>query len=278
MIRHQPNGLAYYTFSSLDAFPELMHGITTRHGGVSRGHYASLNLSNGLGDDPAAVAENLDRACAALAIRREQLVSPHQRHGTNVRRVTAADRGVVQPNCDALITDAAAVPLLLRYADCAPVLIYDPAHRALALIHSGWRGTVLGVTRAAVAALVAEFDSRPADLIAAIGPSIGPCCYEVGDEVAAAVRAAFDRAGDLLPAGPAGRRRFDLWAANTRWLTEAGVRRIEIAGLCTACRTDEFYSHRAERGRTGHFGAAMMLGNKETRKQVDKETSRQGNK
>jgi copper oxidase (laccase) domain-containing protein len=110
-----------------------------------------------------------------------------------------------------------------------------------------------------VAALTHEFDSRPADLVAAIGPSIGPCCYEVGDEVVAAVRATFDRADDLLPPRAPGRRRFDLWAANARWLTQAGVRRIEVAGLCTACRTDEFYSHRAERGRTGHFGAVMEL-------------------
>ncbi len=259
MIRHQPNGVAYYTFPSLDAFPELVHGITTRHGGVSSGPYTSLNLSKGLGDDPAAVTENLARTAAAFDICRDHLVSPNQRHTANVRRVAVADWGIVQPNCDVLITGEPGVPLLLRYADCTPVLIYDPAHRALALIHSGWRGTVQGATRAAVAALTREFDSRPADLVAAIGPSIGPCCYEVGDEVVGAVRAAFDRADDLLPARPHGRRHFDLWAANARWLAEAGVGRVEIAGLCTACRTDEFYSHRAERGRTGHFGAVMGM-------------------
>ncbi len=263
MNRHQPNGVAYYTFPSLDAFPELVHGITTRHGGVSEGPYTSLNLSGGLGDDPAAVHENLARTAAAFDIRRDDVVSPNQRHTANVRRVAVADRGIVQPNCDVLITGEPGVPLLLRYADCTPVLIYDPAHRALALIHSGWRGTVQGATRAAVAALAAEFDSRPTDLIAAIGPSIGPCCYEVGDEVVSAIRAVFDRADGLLPDRPNGRRHFDLWAANARWLAEAGVRQIEIADLCTACRTDEFYSHRAERGRTGHFGAIMGLGTRD---------------
>jgi len=259
MLRHQRDNVVYYTFPSLEVFPEVVHGVTTRHGGVSTGEYASLNLTNGLGDDPAAVSENLDRVCAAFGIRRKHLVSPNQRHTANVRRVGVADRGQVQPGYDVLITDEPGVPLLLRYADCTPVLIYDPTHRAIAVIHSGWRGTVLGATRVAVDALAAEFGSRPADMFAAIGPCIGPCCYEVGDEVTGAVAAAFDRPDELFVGGKNGRRHFDLWAANRRWLSAVGVRQIEIAGLCTACRTDEFYSHRAERGRTGHFGALMML-------------------
>ena len=259
MNRHQPNGLAYYTFNALDAFPELVHGVTARHGGVSAGQYASLNLSNGLGDDPAAVAENLSRTCAAFGVRREHLVSPNQRHTANVRRVGAADRGHIWPGYDTLITDEPGVPLLLRYADCTPVLIYDPAHHALALIHSGWRGTVHGAARVAVDALASEFGSRPAEMVAAIGPSIGPCCYEVGEDVIAAVHATFDQPAELLPIRNGSRPHFDLWAANLRWLAEAGIRRIEVAEICTACRTDEFYSHRAERGKTGHFGALMML-------------------
>jgi hypothetical protein len=259
MNRHQPSGVAYYTFPSLDAYPELVHGVTTRHGGVSMGHYASLNLSNGLGDDPAAVSENLSRSCAALSILREHLVSPNQRHTANVRRVVAADRGRIWPNYDTLITDEPGVPLLLRYADCTSVLIYDPAHHALALVHSGWRGTIQAAAIAAVEALASEFESNPADMIAAIGPSIGPCCYEVGDEVTDAVRAVFDRPEELLPRHNGNRHHFDLWAANRRWLAKAGVRQIEVAELCTACRTDEFYSHRAERGKTGHFGVVMML-------------------
>lgn len=259
MIRHQLNDLAYYTFDALDAYGELIHAVTTRHGGVSTGQWASLNLTKGTGDDPAAVEENLRRVCAALGLRREDLVSPNQRHTANVRRVGRADRGQIFAGYDVLITDEPAVPLLLRYADCTPVLIYDPAHRALAVVHSGWRGTVQAAGRVAVEALAAEFGSRPADMVAAIGPGIGPCCYEVGDEVADAVRAAFTRADGLLPNPNGGRRHFDLWAANRRWLQEAGVGRIEVAETCTACRTDEFYSHRRERGRTGHFGAVMML-------------------
>lgn len=260
MRRQQVDGLAYCTFESFAPYEgELIHGITTRHGGVSTGSYRSLNVSHGLGDDPAAVEENLQRTCRALGLCREDLVSPNQRHTANVRRVGCADRGHVVFNCDGLVTDDCGVPLLLRYADCAPVLIYDPVHRALALVHSGWRGTVQGVVRAALAAMAREFASRPVDLVAAIGPSIGPCCYEVGDDVVDAVRAVFDRPDELLPAGSWGQRRFDLWAANRRWLVDGGVRQIEVGEICTACRTDEFYSHRAEAGKTGHFAATMML-------------------
>ncbi len=263
MIRHEPDGVAYYTFETLDAFTELTHAVTTRHGGVSVGAYASLNLTAGTGDDPAAVRENLGRVCAALGLAREAVVSPNQRHTANVRRIEQADRGQVYTGYDIFVTDQPGVPLLLRYADCTPVLIYDPVRRAAAVIHSGWRGTVQGAARAAVEALAKEYGSRPADMVAGIGPSIGPCCYEVGEEVIDAVRATFHRPDALLPARPSkGRRHFDLWAANVRWLADAGMRQIELAGLCTACRVDEFYSYRAERGKTGHFGAVMMLAEK----------------
>jgi copper oxidase (laccase) domain-containing protein len=103
------------------------------------------------------------------------------------------------------------------------------------------------------------FGSKPGELIAGIGPSIGPCCYEVGDEVAAAVRASFARAEKLLPRNGNQRRHFDLWSANRRWLEEAGVRQIEVAEVCTACHVDEFFSYRGGKGRTGHFGALMAL-------------------
>ncbi len=259
MHRHEPNGLAYYTFPSLERYGELVHAVTTRHGGVSTGPYTSLNVSRGLGDDPAAVEENLRRVCHVLGLRRQDLVSPNQRHTANVRRVDASDRGRIQVGYDALITDQPEVPLLLRYADCVPVLIYDPAHHALAVVHSGWRGTVLGIARSAVQALAEAYGSRPGDLVAAIGPSIGPCCYEVGSDVADAVRTAFTGSAGLLVDRPGGRRYLDLWAANRRWLLEAGVRQIEVGALCTACHTDEFYSHRAEGGKTGHFAAVLSL-------------------
>jgi YfiH family protein len=251
--------LAYYTFAALGGYAELVHGVTTRQGGVSAGHYSTLNLTKAVGDHPEAVEENLRRVATAFGFRREDLVSPTQRHGVSVRRVEKGDRGAVCESCDTLITDAPGVPVLLRFADCTPILIYDPAHHALAVVHSGWRGTVQAAARTAVEALAATYGSRPADLVAGIGPSIGPCCYEVGDDVVHAAISAFGETDGLLPPGRNGRHHFDLWAANRRWLEDAGVGRIEVSGMCTACRVDEFYSYRAERGKTGHFGAVMAL-------------------
>jgi len=259
MRRYESGGIVYYSFESLDATGEIVHGITTRHGGVSTGHWTSLNLTKGNGDDPESVEENLRRASTAFGVRREDLVSPNQRHTPNTARVTQAQCGSIIPDTDILLTDEANVPILLRFADCTPVLLYDPVHRACAVVHSGWRGTVAGAVPAAVHAMRAAFSSRPGELIAGIGPSIGPCCYEVGDDVTDAVRQTFDRAEALLPRNGGGRRHFDLWSANRRWLVEAGVRKVEAAQLCTACHMDEFFSYRGGKGRTGHFGALMAL-------------------
>ena len=258
MIRRQAGEVVYYTFETLDRFGEIAHGVTARHGGVSAGPWASLNLTKGNGDAPELVEENLSRVAAAFGTRRGDLVSPNQRHTTRAALVTESDRGSVIAETDTLLTGAADVPVLLRFADCAPILLYDSRHAAFAVAHSGWRGTVAGAAPAALAALTAAFGTRPRDVIAGIGPCIGPCCYEVGDEVASAARAAFADAESLLPANGGPRRHFDLWAANRRWLSEAGVREIEVAEICTACHQDEFFSYRGGRGRTGHFGAFMM--------------------
>lgn len=190
---------------------------------------------------------------------RADLVSPNQRHTTNAAQVGLAQRGQVLLNTDTLLTGEPGVPILLRYADCTPILLYDPPHAAYGVIHSGWRGTVAGAVPAAIAAMGEAFGSRPADLVAGIGPSIGPCCYEIGDEVVAAVRLGFPEGDRLLPHNGNGRRHFDLWSANRHWLRDAGVRQIEVAEICTACHMDEFFSYRGGRGRTGHFGALMML-------------------
>jgi YfiH family protein len=188
--------------------------------------------------------------------------------------VAAADRGRAFDDTDALVTSTPDTPLVILTADCAAVLLWDPARNAVGIAHAGWRGTVARVVAATVARMRASFGSNPRDLLAAIGPSIGPCCYEVGAEVIDAVVAAFPGdAGELLQhpdMASAGsfrasvnedRRHFDLWRANERVLVEAGVAEanIEVAGLCTSCRTDLFYSHRAERGNTGRFGAMVTI-------------------
>jgi len=251
--------LPVFQFTSLAAQTGLTHAISTRQGGVSPAPWDSLNLSHTRGDDTARVNENHRRLCAALDVPYGALTNAYQVHGAQVGLIGAAQRGQRQMNTDALITATPDAPLILRFADCTPIVVYDPARHALGLAHAGWRGTVAGIAAALVQAMQTAFHSRPADLLAGIGPAIGPCCYEVGDEVVGAVRQRFSNPEALLPPDQRARRHFDLWAANAQQLQEAGVQQIEIAALCTACHPQWFFSHRAAAGRCGHFGALAML-------------------
>jgi len=252
--------LVYYCFDSLPSGDGLVCGMFTRLGGHSRSPWQSLNTGHTVGDDPAAVGANHRAICEALGVEEGQLVSPHQVHGKRVVAVGPGDRGQVIAQADALITDAPGVTLMLRFADCVPVWLYDPRRRAAGLAHAGWRGTVAGVAAAAVGAMQDTFGCRPRDLIAGIGPSIGPCCYEVGTDVARAVDAAFaGESGLFLELRGIGRWHLDLWGAVYQQLATAGVEQIEVAELCTACHTGEWFSHRAERGRTGRMGALVAL-------------------
>lgn len=257
MQRAQSNGLAWYTFSAAPSAP-FRHAVVTRLGGVSIGPLAALNLGNSVGDAPVAVAENHRRLVAALDLPRERVVSPHQVHGRRVARVGPADGGALIPETDALITNAPGVPLLLRFADCAPVLLYDPVQRAVGLVHAGWRGVAAGVVPAALTAMREAFGSHPGDVWAGIGPTIGPDHYVVGIEVVTAVM-------ETLPvtvavaARRAGRWYLDLPGAIAAQLHMSGVTEVAQAGICTACHTEEWYSHRQEGGHTGRFGVLVML-------------------
>lgn len=251
--------LVYYQFPSFGDCAGLKHGVFTRLGGHSQPPWDSLNTGHTVGDDLDAVEANHDLIFEALGVRREDVVSPHQVHSTTVRVVDERDRGQVCPETDALITAVPDVVLMLRFADCVPVLFRDPIRRVVGLAHAGWRGTVGGMAGAAVQAMVDEFGCDPADILAGVGPSIGPCCYEVGPEVAEAVSSAFPDVAGLLEPRANGRWHLDLWAVNRRQLAAAGVQSIEVAGMCTACRTDEWFSHRAEQGKTGRLGALISL-------------------
>jgi YfiH family protein len=247
----------FYRFKGLDEEPGLDHALFTRRGGVSRPPYDTLNVGHTVGDDLAAVRVNHQRALAALGWRQPDVASAHQVHGARVGVVGLADKGRVRPETDALVTVDADVVLMLRFADCVPVLFFDRRRRAVGLAHAGWRGVAVGVVLATVARLVETFGCRPADLWAGVGPSIGPCCYEVGQEVVQPISAAVN-GGDPFRQQD-GRLHLDLWAAVQNQLEEAGVGQVEVAELCTACRTDEWFSHRAERGRTGRFGVVLGL-------------------
>ena len=240
-----------FTFDNLSRVPGVAHAITTRQGGVSEGRCASLNVSYSVGDATNNVDENLRRAAAALGSRREDLFAAYQVHGRAVTLVESD--GDPRPRCDVLITASPSKTLMLRYADCTPVLLADARQHVVAAVHAGWRGSAVRAASAAVEALAEAFGSRPGDLVAGIGPAIGPCCYTVGGDV---VEAFADRP-HLFSQG-----RLDLWAANEEALVEAGVPadQIEVARICTQCNADQFFSHRANGGQAaGRFAGLIRV-------------------
>jgi YfiH family protein len=257
-LRRQNAGeLVTYEFESM-AVDGLVHAVFTRLGGVSRGPFATLNVGSNVGDDEAALAENHARIYAHLGTRGDRVASARQVHGSRVAEVNAAGGGQVQPNTDGLVTRTPGIGLLLRFADCQPVLLYDPENHALGLVHAGWRGVAQGIARRAVDAMQKAFGSRSEALLAGLGPAIGPCHYTVGKEVAAVMAYALpDWQEAMIPDGDGWR--LNLSSANAQQLAAAGVRQIEQAHVCTACRSDEFFSHRADDGRTGRFATVAYL-------------------
>lgn len=256
------NGVVAYAFKSFARLPLQAH-ISARHGGVSPSPWRSLNFSYGRGDERARVKENFSRFCAALGQDPRLAVRTRQVHGTRVSRVDWKHAGTRRDRCDALITAAVGLPLFLVFADCVPVVLYDARRHALGVCHSGWRGTVQGAARATLRAMEETFGARAGDVAAAIGPSIGPESYEVGEEVWTAAIAGLTDAGRYFrsPDGRGTGACFDLWRANADQLEEAGVERerIELAGIDTARTTHEFFSHRAEKGECGLFGLLAWL-------------------
>ena len=263
--------LEYLTFPSLEKSGLTKHLVTTRLGGVSRGDYAAMNLSFTRGDDPEHVQENYRRIGAVLGCRPENMVASHQTHTVNIRHVTAADcgKGITLPrdyeDIDGLITDESGIALVTYFADCVPLFLLDPVHRAIGLAHSGWRGTVQRMGGHMVDAMGKAFGSRPSEMIAAVGPSICQKCYEVSEEVAEQFRRLFqggENCGLVLEQGrERGKYQLDLWRANQLILEEAGILRqnISVTDICTCHNSDYLFSHRASGGRRGNFGAFFLL-------------------
>ncbi len=253
-------GVPFLVFPALAAQPGLVHGVLTRAGGVSGGPYASLNVSLAVGDERGAVLENRRRVATALGIAPEQVYGGRQVHGATWRVVdpTLAPAALEREPCDILLTGAPGRLLLLKFADCTPLVLWDVRRRWVAVAHAGWRGTALSVATVAVQALAEAAGSDPADLWAAIGPAIGPCCYQVGPEVVAAVSAAVPAPGAVIRWGTGDRAYLDLSAANRQQLERAGVRpeRILAAQRCTACEPETFFSHRALGTPAGRFAVA----------------------
>lgn len=258
MLAHTINDLTYFTFDSFTSHA-VTQGIFARTGGVSPQPWASLNLSTSTGDSLDNTRANRRRAFNALDLPFESLADVWQIHSADTIRVDQP-RGDRDPiKADGLITDRPGVTLFQRFADCVPIFLYDPKQRALGLVHSGWQGTVHRAAASPVQAMAAAYGSRPQDLLAGIGPSIGPDHYEVGSAVIEAVRQTFPTHTDQLLIIHNKKVHFDLWAANEQVLRDCGVEQIETARLCTACHTEHFFSHRAEAGQTGRFGAVLAL-------------------
>ena len=261
---HQSGAIRYYSFESLsDA--RVAHAAFTRRGGASPQPWSSLNVGSTVGDDPGNVQENRLRAFRTFNRPFASLFDVWQVHGTEVVYADAPrPPEQAHQKADAILTDRPGVTLFMRFADCVPIYLYDPIHKVVGLVHAGWLGTVRQAAAVAIQAMQARYGSRPQDLLAGIGPSIAAHHYEVGSEVIAQVRGAFgpEASGLLLSSNGAGsddHALLDLWAANRLVLERAGVRNIEIAGICTACYLDDWYSHRGEKGQTGRFGAMIAL-------------------
>ena len=260
------DALAYLTFNELNKLENIRHGFSTRLGGVSKGEFTSLNMSFGRGDSDENVTENYKRLCSALDIRYEDLVASAQDHNTYVRRVGEAEKGIgiYKPkdmlSVDGLITNERGVALVTYFADCTPILLADTKKNAIGACHAGWRGTVSRIAQITVEKMTAEFGTDPKDIIAAVGPAIGKCCYEVDRPVA-------QRFIDLdLPLPVAddignGKYMADLLSANKQILMHAGVqeKNITVSDVCTKCNCDLIWSHRATGGKRGGMCAILEI-------------------
>ncbi len=270
MRENRAGELVYLTFPILEKIDWISHLFSTRMGGVSEGIYSSMNLSYTRGDEREAVDENFRRIAAALGCGVEDMVCSDQTHTTNLRIVGKADagKGITRErdysDVDGLLTDEPGVYLATFFADCVPLYFVDTRRKAVALAHSGWRGTVARMGQCVVERMREAYGTDPADLVAAVGPSICQECYEVSEDVADAFASAFHKAGqerEILFAKGGGKYQLDLWRANEIVLAEAGIleENIQVTDLCT-CHNDRYlFSHRASRGQRGNLGAFLGL-------------------
>lgn len=269
MCLREKNGVPYFVFQNLEDTNLVRHGFSTRMGGVSKEHLASMNLSFTRGDEPENVRENFRRMGQAIGFDPESLVLSQQTHTTNVRLVTEEDRGkgFAKPldyeDVDGLITDVPGLTLATFYADCVPLFFVDPVHHAIGLSHSGWKGTVNRMGAVTVQRMAEAFGTEPKHLRAAIGPSICQDCYEVSEDVALSFKREFWAQGDerLVYRKENGKYQLNLWRANEIVLLEAGIlpKHLAVTNLCTCCNPKYLFSHRASRGMRGNLGAFLEL-------------------
>ena len=262
-LTHEQNGLVWLASPLL---PGVRHGFSTRLGGVSPAPWDALNLGPGRGDAPKNVRENYRRFFAALGADQGRAVLSGQVHRDDVRLCTAADagKGLLRDRdyeADALITGEKDLPLVVFSADCGTILLHDPEAGCIGAVHAGWRGCAAGIAEKAVREMARRLSARPERVRAALGPCIGPCCFETDGDVPAAMRSALGDAAEPYLERRGAKWHVDLAGLNRQWLLRAGVlpEHVDVCGLCTACRPDLFWSHRKMGEARGAQVAVIVL-------------------
>lgn len=260
--------LCFITFPIFEKYPEIRHAFTTRHGGVSEGYFGKMNLSFNTGDNRETVTQNYGLICNALGIDPKTIVLSRQTHTANVKVVgkenigTGIFKDYDYNDIDALVTNEKGVALVTHSADCCILAFYDPVKKVIAAAHAGWRGTVGEIGGATVKKMQESFGCKPEDIIVALAPSIGPCCYEVDMPV----YSQFEKLGyldmrDVFETRGNGKFMLNLWQANKQILRHYGVREenIELTDICTNCYHEDFHSHRATAGKRGVNGLILQM-------------------
>lgn len=260
-------GLAYLRIPAFEDSGMVKHCFTTRIGGVSQGIYNSLNTSDDKEDPVENVHRNLELVCGAIDVDYRNLVFAVQTHEDNIRIVKESDsgKGISVPNdinnTDGLMTNIPGIPLITFYADCVPLFFLDRKNKAIAVVHSGWKGTVLKIGAKTIRQMTETYGTKPEDCLVGIGPSIGPECFEVGPEVAQEFKDSFDNWNEFIKPFGIDKFKIDLWKANKLMLMDMGIpeKNITISGFCTKCNEDLFFSYRRDKGKTGSMSAIMEL-------------------
>lgn len=267
---NEKEGVTYITFPKLLQYSgDMLHGFSTRLGGVSKEHLSTMNLSFTRGDERSCVLENHRRFAQALGYDEKRLVFSDQVHLTHFHKVTRSDcgKGIIRQNdmtgIDGLVTDEPGIPLITFYADCVPLFFYDPVKKVIAMAHSGWKGTVERIGAKMVAYMEKEYGCDCKHIVCAIAPSICQKCYEVSEDVALRFMTVFgeEYGADLVYQKENDKYQLNLHKACELTLLDAGIKRehIDITDLCTCCNPDLFFSHRASHGLRGNLAGVMMI-------------------
>ena len=256
-------GVPYLSYPMLENTGIVNHGFSTKLGGVSKGHCATMNISTTRGDDPEAIAENKRRIAAAIGVEVEDMTFTHQTHTTNVAVVREENRGTRFMETDGMVTNVPGICLVTFYADCVPLYFVDPVKKAIGMSHSGWRGTVGKIGKVTIEKMTEVYGSNPEDLVVAIGPSICQDCYEVSEDVIEQFKTAYSEAvwPKLFYGKENGKYQLNLQEACRQNFMRAGVpeEQISLPDLCTCCNPEFLFSHRAYDGKRGNLAAMLMI-------------------